>query len=103
MVEIVVIFAAVVIGTLSVARLTRLLTQDSFPPSAWLRSKWDAVTNDGPWSTLVHCHFCFAPWAAVPVILWGWLSDLHISWWLFNGWLAIAYLAALVVERDEVE
>ena len=52
MVEIVVVLCAVIVGTISVARLTRLVTQDSFPPSAWVRSKWDELTDDGPWSTL---------------------------------------------------
>jgi hypothetical protein len=42
-------------------------------------------------------------WVTIPVGLWGWLSALHVSWWVFNGWLAIAYVAAMVVERDEVE
>jgi undecaprenyl pyrophosphate phosphatase UppP len=100
MVEIVVVLAAVVVGTLSIARLTRLVTQDSFPPSAWFRSKWDALTDDGPWSTLAHCPFCISLWIAIPVILWGWLSNLHISWWLFNGWMAVSYLAAIVVMND---
>jgi hypothetical protein len=39
-------------------------------------------------------------WLAIPVILWGWLSNLHISWWLFNGWMAVSYLAAIVVMND---
>jgi undecaprenyl pyrophosphate phosphatase UppP len=100
MVEIVVVLCAVIVGTVSVARLTRLLTQDSFPPAAWVRSKWDQITDDGPWSTLVHCPFCMSMWIAIPVILWGWLSNLHISWWLFNGWMAVSYLAAIVVMND---
>ncbi len=100
MVEIVVVLCAVIVGTVSVARLTRLVTQDSFPPSAWMRSKWDEITDDGPWSKLLHCPFCMSMWLAIPVILWGWLSNLHISWWLFNGWMAVSYLAAIVVMND---
>lgn len=100
MVEIVVVLCAVAVGVVSVARMTRLLTQDSFPPAAWLRSKWDEITDDGPWSTLFHCPFCMSMWLALPVILWGWLSNLHISWWLFNGWMAVSYLAAIVVMND---
>jgi len=103
MVEIIGIGAAVVVGILSVARLTRLVTQDSFPPAVWLRVKWDDITDGSGWNTLLHCHWCLAPWLTIPVGLWGWLTDLHWSWWAFNGWLAAAYVASMVVERDEVE
>jgi hypothetical protein len=95
------IVAAVIVGVLSAARITRLLTQDTFPPAVWVRQKWDALTDDGPWSTLVHCHWCFGPWAALAVLLWGLLTDFHTPWWVFNGWLAGAYLTSMVVERDE--
>lgn len=94
---------AIVVGVLSVGRLTRLVTQDTFPPAVWVRIKWDERTENSDWNPLLRCHWCFAPWAAIPVILWGWLSELHISWWLFNGWLAVAYLASMVVERDAKE
>lgn len=94
---------AVVVGVLSVGRLTRLITQDSFPPSVWLRIKWDELTNDGPWSILAHCHWCITVWITIPIGLWGWLSNLHWSWWAFNLWLAVAYAAAMVVDRDEAE
>lgn len=99
----IVVLAAVIIGTLSAARLTRLLTQDTFPPAVWLRIKWDDLTHGSGWNTLLHCHWCLAPWMVLPVGLWGWLSDLHASWWIFNLWLAISYIAAMVVERDEKE
>lgn len=101
MTDIIVVAAAVVVGLLSAARLTRLLTQDSFPPAAWLRRKWDELTDDGEWSTLAHCHWCMGPWMVVPVGAWALLSDLHFSWWLFNGWLAAGYVVSMIVERDE--
>lgn len=44
-----------------------------------------------------------APWMTLPVGLWGWLSNLHASWWVFNLWLAVAYIASMIVERDEKE
>lgn len=102
MIEILTILAALVVGTLSTARLTRLITQDSFPPSVWLRIKWDDLTDGSGWNTLLHCHWCLAPWLVIPVGAWAWFSDFHISWWLFNGWLAVAYVASIVVEHDEV-
>lgn len=94
--------AACVVGVLSTARLTRLVTQDSFPPAAWLRIKWDTLTKDGPWSTLVHCHFCFSPYAGAVVLATAILTELHPWWWIINGWLAGAYVASIIVERDEV-
>lgn len=99
----IVVLAAVIIGTLSAARLTRLITQDSFPPAVWLRIKWDTLTDDSGWNVLFHCHWCMAPWMVLPIGVWGWLSDLHISWWVFNLWLAVAYIASMIVERDEKE
>lgn len=93
--------AAAIIGILSIARLTRLLTQDTFPPAVWFRIKWDTITKEGAWAMLAHCHFCLAPWIAIPIGAWALLSDFHWSWWLFNGWLAVAYLASMVVHFDE--
>lgn len=101
MVEVIGLFAAVVVGTLSVARLTRLITQDSFPPVVAIRMKWDERTEESGWNTLFHCHWCMAPWLTLPIGLWGYLSNLHISWWLFNGWLAAAYVASMIVHFDE--
>lgn len=102
MIEILTFLLALVVGLLSSARLTRLITQDSFPPSAWFRAKWDKLTDDGDWSILMHCHWCLAPWVVIPIGLWAWLTDFHVSWWVFNGWLAASYIAAGIVERDEV-
>lgn len=103
---------AALIGVLSVARLTRLVTQDTYPPVAWLRGKWDqinekTVTRDGatfkipgPWTDMLHCPYCFSTWAAIPVLAWALLSDLSPAWWIVNGWLAGIYVAAMIVVRD---
>lgn len=98
--EFVVVVAAIV-GVLGTARLTRLIVADSYPPSVWLRIKWDTLTHDGPWSKLVHCAYCASPYIAAPNLAWAVLSDLHWSWWIFNGWLAASYVASLVVFWDE--
>lgn len=94
---------AVLVGIVSAGRVTRLLAQDLFPPTAWLRGKWDAVTNDGPWSLLMHCHWCLSPYVTAGIGAWGWFSDLHWTWWAVNGWLAASYAVAMLVERDEKE
>lgn len=99
----IVVLAAVIVCTLSAARLTRLITQDSFPPAVWFRIKWDDITGESGWNTLLHCHWCMAPWMVLPLGAWGWLSNLHVSWWVFNLWLAVSYIASMIVERDEKE
>lgn len=103
MVELLWVLVAAVVGIVSSARLTRLVTQDSFPPAAWLRIKWDEKTDGTSWNVLFHCHWCMSFWTTLPIGLWAYLSNLHISWWIFNAILAGSYLAAMVVERDEVE
>lgn len=95
--------AAAIVLVLSSARLTRLVTQDPWPPMVWVRDRWDERTSESLWNDLLHCHWCFSPWATGVLLLWGWLTDLQTAWWVFNGWMAAAYLAAMVVERDEVE
>lgn len=89
-----------VVTVLSVARLTRLLTWDSFPPSIWVRTKFDDLTKDGKWSLLVHCGYCFSVWAAFGVVLWGYWSDWNTFWWIVNGSLAAAYVGAIVMAND---
>jgi len=92
--------AAALVAVLAVARLTKLLTEDTWPPAAWLRGKWVDRFNDSSWAELFICPFCMAPWVAVLVLATGWISDLHPAWWAFNGWLAVSYVAAIVVAYD---
>lgn len=98
----VVLAVAVVVWIASSARLTRLFTQDTFPPVVWARTKWDEYTEDTAWNTLLHCHWCLSVWVTPAVGAWGWLSNLHWTWWVFNFALAASYASAMIVERDEV-
>jgi len=98
-----VIALAILVAIVSVGRLTRLLTADVYPPSAWVRNQWRRLTHDGPWSDLVTCPFCAAPYIAAVILGWGLLSGGHWTWWVFNGWLALAYLASMLVVRDTPE
>lgn len=93
--------AAAVIGVLSIGRLTRLLVNDEFPPVVWFRIKWDGITKDGSWSKIVHCPWCAAPYFSAIIIAWAVLSDLHWTWWAFNGWLASSYVSSWIVFHDE--
>lgn len=100
------LLCAVVVAIVSSARLTRLLVQDVFPPVMWVRNKWDEWTETGwfeNWNKLFHCHWCMSIWVTTAIVLWGWLSNWHISWWLVNGIIAMSYVAAMIVERDEKE
>lgn len=94
------LLAAVVVGTLGVARLTRLVVDDDWPVILWFRRMWDRMWKQSPWVALIECPFCVSPYIAAASIAWAVLSDLHWSWWLFHGWLAVAYLAAMLNVRD---
>ena len=94
-----VIVAAVVVGVVGVARLTRLLVDDDWPPSAWFRS-WFQRTVPASWAILVTCPFCAAPYFAALALAWAWLTDLHWTFWVFWGWLAGSYVASMIVVRD---
>jgi hypothetical protein len=96
---------AVIVGTVAVARATRLVTSDAYPPAVWLRIRWANATGSRratqDWAPLLECPFCFAPYAAAVNLGWAWWSDLGTWWWLINVWAAVSYLAAMIVVRDE--
>lgn len=96
---------AVIIGIVGAARLTRLVTHDDYPPAIAVRIWWDGVTKDGPWSKLVHCPWCFGPWATLAALLSFLASPAHPAlgwaWWLFWGWLALSYWCSQYVYFDE--
>ena len=98
-----------VLVVVTAARLTRLLTQDAYPPTAWLRSKWDGWTEGSDWNMLLHCHWCLAPWMVLPLLvaarfaLADHLPPFH-PWqllWMFMLWLTLSYAASWVVNNDE--
>ncbi len=97
--------AAAVVAVLGVGRLTRVLTYDSFPPAAWVRDKWSAVTKDGDWAILARCFWCASPWIMAVSLLWFWVGTnvvwVGVAWWVFWGWLGLAYLSAMVIARDD--
>jgi hypothetical protein len=97
-----IIAAAVAVGLLSVARITRLIVDDDFPPVAWMRREYMARTS-ASWATLPTCAFCVAPYVGAVGLAWALASDLNPAWWVFNGWLAGSYLASMIVVRDTPE
>jgi hypothetical protein len=96
--------AAAIVACLSAARITRLVTHDAFPPFVRVRIWYDDLTNENEWSLLLHCQYCFGVWAAGFVVGWGYLSGLDgwwgTAWWLFNGWMSVAYMAAIIMSYD---
>lgn len=108
--------AVAVVASLSTARINRLFVWDVYPPVAWLRDKWDEWTGLrdskgelqrdsegnvlGNWTPLMHCGYCFGMYAAIPVLLTGWLSGWHTAWWIVNGWLALSYVGAIIMAFD---
>lgn len=92
--------AIAVISIVSTARITRLITFDKLPPVAWLREKWVTLWGESEWATLVVCPYCFSMYAAALVLLWGYFTHWDLYWWLFNGWMAMSYLGAIVMVKD---
>lgn len=92
---------ALVTLLLSAGRITRLLVADEWPPSIWVRIKWDTLTKDGKWALLFHCPWCMGPYVAGALALWGYLSNLHWSWWVVNGFFALGYAVSWIVFHDE--
>jgi hypothetical protein len=94
------LIAAAIIGIIAVARLTRLVTDDEFPPMLWLRNKWIGMFPASGWAGLILCSFCVSPYIAAISLAWAITTDLQPAWWVVHGWLALAYLAAIVTTRD---
>ena len=100
------ILAAVAVAVLGVYRLARVIIYDTFPPSIWVRIKWDDWTHDSSWNTLLHCPWCLVPWIMLVAIGWFFLGLfvavwIAWAWWIFWGWLALSGLATMVYVRDE--
>lgn len=106
--------AVVATTILSAARLARLAVIDKFPPVKRVREWYETKTDGSDWQWLTMCAFCMAPWVMIFVLGTGLsagvygpspdtfgLDNLDFTiWWLFNGWLAMSYLAASYVARD---
>lgn len=93
------LLAALFIAVVSTGRMARLLAHDHMPLIADFRDWW--VTHTSPrWALLMTCHYCIAVYLGFANAIWGYWSDLHVTWWLFNISLFLAYLGAMVVTHD---
>lgn len=97
------IVAAVVIAVLSVARTSRLLTYDAYPPVVWFRMKWDAKIGREGWGSLIHCQYCATPYMMIVMALWFYFGGDHWTWWWINGVWGFSYLSAITVSYDQPE
>ena len=86
---------------LSSARITRLVVADEYPPSIWLRIKWDTITKDGPWALLLHCPWCLGPYVVAVNAAWAYISNTHWTWWVVNAFFALGYATSWIVFHDE--
>lgn len=97
-----VLVVAGIVGALSTGRLTRLLVNDTYPPMKRVRALYlRMIRGNEEWAPLVECPWCAAPYFAAPILAWAVLSELHWSWWVVNGWLALSYVASWIVFHDE--
>lgn len=101
------IVLAALVAILGAGRLTRIIFWDSFPPAVAFRMAWDKLTIGNSWNILFHCPWCLAPWVMLACIGWFALGTIvfwvAVVWWVFWGWLALSYVASMVVVRDEPE
>lgn len=93
------IFAAVVM-VFGTARLTRIVAHDDYPPAEWVRMRWYALVGDR-WGKLLNCIWCTQPYVAIICLAWAALSDLHWTWWVFWGWLALSQAGSTLLAYDE--
>lgn len=92
--------AVAVTSALAAARLARLLTVDKFPPIKAVRDWYEDKTDGSDWQLLTMCGYCMGMWTGAAVVLSGWLSHWAEPWWVVCGWLAVSYLAAIVMAYD---
>ena len=94
-----VIICAAVVAIFAVARWTRLIVDDDYPPVRWATQRFQMHVPE-KWAVLVECSWCTSPYVAAIVVGWGWATDLHWSWWFVNSIAALSWLAGFMNARD---
>lgn len=118
------LLAAFLLAVVAVARATRLVVHDPWPPVQAARLWWVSYQANrdwnpasqrertGPgygWGSLVTCPFCASPYIAAVTLAVGiagdvWSPDLGSlgGWWLVLAvWASLSYLSSMLVLRDE--
>lgn len=98
-----IVLLTLAVAIVGVARFTRVVVYDDFPPLTWWRETWADLVGER-WGKLFNCWWCFAFWAALACIGW-YIGGLYAAWamwawWIWWGGLALAYLASMVIVRD---
>lgn len=114
--------AAYALAVVAVARATRLVIFDPYPPAAAARRWWwNQTIGRGGWRAAWHklavgeephdpgCPFCASPYitaVTLAVAIAGdvWTPDLGTVggwWWVAAVWASVSYLSAMLVLRDE--
>lgn len=94
----------IAVAVVGVARATRVVVYDSFPPAVWWRSRWAIWTDGTGWEKLFLCWWCLSVWVAALAVGW-YIAGLYVAWiaaawWIFWGILALSYLAPMLIVRD---
>lgn len=99
---------AIITLILGAGRLTRVIVHDAFPPTIKLRMAWDRlVGDDSSWAKLFHCWWCMSFWVTGIGVGWFMLGQIdgwawvNVLWWIIWGTLAMSYVAAIIIARDE--
>lgn len=90
--------ALVAVG--GVARVTRLLTWDVYPPVAFVRRWYISKMGESDWAVLAQCAYCAAPYVAAGDLAWGYFTHWQTAWFIVNTWLTVSYAAAITVRYD---
>jgi len=94
-----VLVCAAVVCVFAVARWTRLIVDDDYPPTRWLTERFVRAVPQ-KWGVLVECSWCTSPYVAAIIVGWAWASGLHWSWWFVNVIAALSWLAGFMGARD---
>lgn len=102
------VIAAFIVVTGAVARLTRNLTFDNFPPAAMYRRLVERIANGTAWGELATCPYCLGIWVALPFtviaagLLFGWaiFGTLVGVFFVFCAWMTVGYLAGIIVATN---
>lgn len=98
-----------ILVAIAAARGTRLIVHDVYPPAYAVRQAWiRLVGEDSVWRKLVECHYCASPYVALalwaPVYAFSnqlGLGPMPFGWpFAIVTWLALSYLAAIIVSFD---
>lgn len=118
------LLAVFLLTVIAVARATRLVVHDPWPPIqalrvwfvAWQETRDHHAGDTGylgdmahGWAKLVTCPFCASPYIAAVTLAAGVWADVWSpgldtlrGWWLLLAvWASVSYLAAMLVLRDE--